>query len=79
MAYVYSRPYIHSFCQIFHALPLSGALDLFRTLEYQMMGVFCGKLKFGSTAALDCRTGQNKGRYCKKEFLLLLLLFVVAE
>ena len=31
------------------------------------MGVFCDRLKLGSTAALDCRTGQNKGRYCKKE------------
>ena len=30
------------------------------------MGVF-------STEALDCRTGQNKGRYCKKELLLLLV------
>ena len=29
------------------------------------MGVFCDRLKFGSTAALDCRTGLNKGRYCK--------------
>ena len=36
------------------------------------MGVFCDRLKFGSTAALDCRIGQNKGRYCKKELLLLL-------
>ena len=27
------------------------------------MGVFCDRLKFGSTVALDCRTGQNKGRY----------------
>ena len=27
------------------------------------MGIFCDMLKFGSTAALDCRTGQNKGRY----------------
>ena len=37
------------------------------------MGVFCDRLKFGSTAALNCRTGQNKGRYCKKELLLLLV------
>ena len=36
-----------------------------------MKGVF---LTVGSTAALDCRTGQNKGRYCKKEFLSLLVL-----
>jgi hypothetical protein len=37
------------------------------------MGVFCVRLKFGSTAALDSRTGQNKGRYCKKALLLLLV------
>ena len=30
------------------------------------MGVFCDRLKFCSTAALDCHTGQNKGRFCKK-------------
>ena len=35
------------------------------------MGIFCDWLKFGSAIALDCRTGQNKGRYCKKELLLL--------
>ena len=34
------------------------------------MGVFCDMLKFGSTAAVDCRTGQNKDRYCKKELLI---------
>ena len=37
------------------------------------MGVFCERLKFGSTAGLDCHTGQNKGRYCEKEVLLLLI------
>ena len=37
------------------------------------MGVFCDRLEFGSTAALICRTGQNKGRYCQKELLLLLV------
>ena len=37
------------------------------------MVVFCDRLKLGSTAALDCRTGQNKGRYCEKELLLLLV------
>ena len=37
------------------------------------MGVLCDRLKFGSKAALDCRTGQNKGRYCKKALLLLLV------
>jgi hypothetical protein len=42
------------------------------------MGVFCDRLKsvlkFGSTADLACRTGQNKDRYWKKEALLLLNL-----
>ena len=38
------------------------------------MSVFCDMLKFGSTAALDCCIGQNKGRYLKKELLLLLVL-----
>ena len=33
------------------------------------MGVFCDELKLGSTAALNCRTGQNKG-YCKKKVLI---------
>ena len=28
-----------------------------------MMGVFCDMLKLCSTAALDCWTGHNKGRY----------------
>ena len=37
------------------------------------MGVFCDSLKFGSTAALDCHTGQKKGKYCKKELLLPLV------
>ena len=37
------------------------------------MGVFCDKLKLCSTAALDCRTGQNKGRYREKELLFLLV------
>ena len=39
------------------------------------MGVFCDRLKFGSTVALDCRTGQNKGRYSKKELLLVLGIY----
>ena len=30
------------------------------------MGVFCDRLKLCSTAALDCQTGQNKGRYLVK-------------
>ena len=37
------------------------------------MGAFCDRLKLGSTAALDCRAGQNKGRYRKKELLFLLV------
>ena len=34
------------------------------------MGVFCDRLELGSTAALDCWTGQNKGRYHKKRALI---------
>jgi hypothetical protein len=34
------------------------------------MGVSFDRLELGSTAALDCRTGQNKGRYCKKWALI---------
>ena len=45
---------------------------------YQLMGVFCNRLKLGSTAALDCQTGQNKGRYHKKELLFLLVLLYSA-
>ena len=41
---------------------------------YQLMGVFCDRIMLGSTTALDCQTVQNKGKYCKKEFLLLLVL-----
>ena len=38
------------------------------------MDVFCDRLKFDSTAAaIDCHTGQNKGRYGEKEVLLLLV------
>ena len=37
------------------------------------MGVFCDNLKLCSTAALNCRTGQNKGRYCEKELSFLLV------
>ena len=40
------------------------------------MGVFCDRLKLGSTAALDCWTGQNKDRYCEKELLFLLVSLV---
>ena len=34
------------------------------------MGVSCERLKLGSTASLNCQTGQNKGRYCKKRALI---------
>ena len=37
------------------------------------MGLFCDKLKLGFTVALNCLTGQNKGRYYKNELLLLLV------
>jgi hypothetical protein len=43
------------------------------------MGAFCDSslgLKLGSTAALDCRTGQNKGIYCKKVLLLILVSLI---
>ena len=40
------------------------------------MGVFCDRLKLGYTAALNCGTGLNKGRYCKKELLFLLVLLI---
>jgi hypothetical protein len=39
------------------------------------MGVFCDELELGSTAALNCLSGQNKDRYREKELLLLLALF----
>ena len=32
-----------------------------------MMVVLCDRLRLCSTTALDCRTGQNKGRYRKQE------------
>ena len=41
------------------------------------MGVFCDRLKLGSTAAPYCRTYQNKGRYRKKELSLLLVLLLI--
>ena len=34
------------------------------------MGVFCDRLNLCSSAALDCLTGQNKGRYRKKRPLI---------
>ena len=33
IGHVYLRPYVYSFCQIFHALRLFPALRLLRTLE----------------------------------------------
>ena len=43
------------------------------------MGVFCDRLKLCSIAALDCQTGQNKGRYRKKELSFLLVLLVPSD
>jgi hypothetical protein len=40
------------------------------------MGVLCDRQGLGSTAALKYRS-QNKGRYCKKELLFLLVLLLV--
>ena len=40
---------------------------------YQLMGVFCDRLKLHSTAAPDCWTGQNKGRYPEEERSFLLV------
>ena len=37
------------------------------------MDVFYDRPKLGSTAALDCHTGQNKCRYREKELLFLLV------
>ena len=39
---------------------------------YQLIGVFCDRLKSGSTAALDCRTCQKNGRNSEKDRLFLL-------
>ena len=39
------------------------------------MGIFCDRLKFGCTAALNCCSGQNK----EKELLLLLVLLSEIE
>ena len=41
------------------------------------MGVFCNRLKLCSTAALDCQTGQNKGRCHEKELLFLLVSLAI--
>ena len=43
------------------------------------MGVFCDRIKLGSTVALDCQTGQNKGRYRKKELLFLLVSLTLGK
>ena len=37
------------------------------------MGVFCDRRKLCSTAAPDCLTGQNKGRYREQELSFLLV------
>ena len=46
---------------------------------YQLMSVFCDWLKLCSTAAPNCRTGQNKGRYREQErsFLLVSLCILL--
>ena len=44
-------------------IPIAIHIAIHRYL-YQMMGVFCDRLKLCSTASPDCRTGQNKGKYC---------------
>ena len=43
-----------------------------------LMGVFCDRLNLCSTAALNCRTGQTKSRYCKKEISFLLVLLYIS-
>ena len=58
----------------FHCVTVSTARNF---MVYELMGVFCDRLKFGSTAAIGCRTDQNKGRYHKKELLFLLVLLNV--
>ena len=42
------------------------------------MDLFFDRPKLGSTAALDCLTDQNKGRYREKELLLLLVSLTVS-
>ena len=39
-----------------------------------MMDVFFDRLKFGSTTAMHCHTGQNKGRYKKRALIATRLL-----
>jgi hypothetical protein len=41
------------------------------------MIVFCDRLKLGSTAALDCQTGKNNGRYSKKGLSFLFVSLVL--
>ena len=40
---------------------------------YQLMGVFCDRLKLCSKAAPNCQTDQNKGRYREQERSFLLV------
>ena len=57
---------------------INASVDIHITIHryvYQLMGVFFDRLKLCSTAALDCRIGQNKGRYPEKELLFLLVSF----
>ena len=43
------------------------------------MGVFCDRLKLCSTAAPDCQTGQNKGRYREQERSFLLVSLALKD
>ena len=45
--------------------------SIHRYYVYQLMGVFCYRLKFCSKAAPNCGTGK----YCEQEFSFLLILF----
>ena len=42
-------------------------------LVYQLIGVFCDRLKLCSTAAPNCQTGQIKGIFCKQKRSFLLV------
>ena len=46
---------------------------------YQLMGVFCDRLKLCSKAAPYYRTGQNKGRYREQEFIFLLVSLLISD
>ena len=58
-------------------LPFDWQANRLNQRDMTHRSVFCDRFKLCSTAALDCRTGQNKSRYRKQElsFLLVLLNF----